>query len=127
MVNGPNTVPACIEVAAIDEYVEKCRSMNRDNKLKSLGRLKKRWVANDLRGGDTVALAIASNAVLAAYEMLRPRSLASQWFVSALDPDTGNTIWKRELPSGVLAGGLLVDRDGRVVVTLENGGIVCFG
>jgi len=127
MVNGPNTVPACIDVAAIDEYVEKCRSMNRDSKLRSLGRLKKRWVANDLRGGDTVALAIASNAVLVAYEMPRPRSLASQWFVSALDPDTGKTIWKRELPSGALAGGLLVDRDGRVVVTLENGGMVCFG
>jgi len=56
-----------------------------------------------------------------------PERGPSGWAVVMLDPKNGEVIWRADLPSRPLTGGLLVDRDGQIVVVLENGKVVCFG
>ena len=92
---------------------------------------------------DTVSLALAQNMALAVYETRGYESNQSQWSVAAINLTDGSTIWEHDLnPWGYLGsrdsmvntisqpalpGGILVDREGRVVVILENGFVVCFG
>ncbi len=45
----------------------------------------------------------------------------------ALNPDSGETLWQKTLPSAPLSWGIAVDRDGRIVVTLKNGQVICYG
>ena len=44
-----------------------------------------------------------------------------------LDRDTGALIFQHELPGAPRLNGLAIDRDGRVLVTLDDGGVVAFG
>ncbi len=39
----------------------------------------------------------------------------------------GGVLWSKPLPSAPVPWGLAVDRDGRIVVTLEDGQVLCFG
>jgi outer membrane protein assembly factor BamB len=52
---------------------------------------------------------------------------APGWAVVLLDPKDGKVLWRDNLPSRPFSGGLLIDRDGQIVVVLENGQIICFG
>ncbi len=52
---------------------------------------------------------------------------APQWVVCALDKDSGNKLWEKPLPSEPLYSSLLIDRDGRVIVVLKNGRMICYG
>ena len=63
------------------------------------------------------ALAVGKNAVV----------LAERLNVLAFDLNDGSVLWSKSLPSPTVSWGLAVDRDGRVVITLKNGRILCFG
>ncbi len=45
----------------------------------------------------------------------------------ALSVDDGRTLWQHALPGLPASWGLAVDRDGRAVVTLQDGRVLCFG
>ena len=45
----------------------------------------------------------------------------------ALDIEDGGMLWSQPLPSAPVAWGLAVDRNGRVIVALEDGKVLCFG
>ena len=47
--------------------------------------------------------------------------------VIALKLEDGKVLWSQPLPSPAVTWGMAVDRDGRVIVTLENGQVLCFG
>lgn len=51
----------------------------------------------------------------------------AQWLLVALDRRTGSELWREELPSEPLSGGLSVNRDGNLIVMLRDGGVVCVG
>ena len=44
-----------------------------------------------------------------------------------LNLDDGSTVWTQTLPAPPVPWGLAVDRTGRVIVTLEDGRVLCFG
>jgi len=44
-----------------------------------------------------------------------------------LNLQDGKMLWSQSVPSAPVPWGLAVDRDGRVVVTLEDGQVLCFG
>ena len=69
------------------------------------------------------AIAVAKNAVLLAW--LRPASANRS--VEALDLTTGKSLWDQRLPARPVDFGLAVDRDGRVLVALRDGRVLCFG
>ncbi len=66
---------------------------------------------------DSVAFAACRNAVL----------IANTSEVVALDIKSGTKLWSQPLPAAPVTWGMAVDRDGRVVVSLEDGQVVCFG
>ena len=66
---------------------------------------------------DSVAFAVCSNAVL----------IAGTSEVAALNLKNGVKLWSKALPAVPVPWGLAVDRNGRVVVTLEDGQTLCFG
>ena len=47
--------------------------------------------------------------------------------VYALDINNGRLLWKQSVSSTPVDWGLAVDRDGRTIVTLEDGQVICFG
>jgi len=73
------------------------------------------------------------SATVASIEMrLRARSInavvvAKDKQIVALNLANGQVLWSRPLPAPPVTWGVAVDRDGRVVVTLEDGQVLCFG
>ncbi len=65
---------------------------------------------------DSVAMAVCSNAVV----------VAEKSGIVALNIRDGNVIWSENVPSAPVSWGLAIDRDGHVIVTLEDGQILCF-
>ena len=103
------------KVIAFDRLTEdqRQRVLRAWGKLEIPG-LKPVW-ENDCPG--SVALALCRNAVVIA--------TASQ--VLLLDLQTGKQLWSQPLPAAPVPWGLAVDRHGRVILTLENGHVLCFG
>jgi outer membrane protein assembly factor BamB len=66
---------------------------------------------------DSVALAVCGNAVV----------VAGKSEVAALNIKDGKVLWSQPLPVPAVTWGLAVDCEGRVIVTLENGQVLCFG
>ncbi len=66
---------------------------------------------------DSVATAVCGNAVV----------IAEKSQVVALNLEDGKPLWSHRLGSRPADWGLAVDRDGRVLVVLDDGQIVCFG
>ena len=65
---------------------------------------------------DSVAMAVCGNAVV----------VASTSEVVALSLADGKPLWTQPLPAAPVSWGLAVDRDGRVMVSLEDGRVLCF-
>ena len=47
--------------------------------------------------------------------------------IVVLNLQDGKILWSQPVPSAPVPWGLAVDRDGRIVVTLEDGRVLCFG
>ncbi|MBN2290500.1 MAG: PQQ-binding-like beta-propeller repeat protein, partial [Candidatus Glassbacteria bacterium] len=122
MVNGRFGEPVCYSLAKVRQYLDRGDPKSQ---------VESEWIASGvtgprLRESDAVSLAVAANAVLVIYETPVVRDRRSRWTLRSLDPGSGAVLWEQRLPSPVLPGGLLVDRDGRVVVVMEDGSVACY-
>ncbi|HUU27679.1 MAG TPA: PQQ-binding-like beta-propeller repeat protein [archaeon] len=125
VVNGRFETPVCYSIGKVEKYLVEG---NPDNQ--------KTWPERDwtaarpedprLKGSDAVSLAVAQNAALIVYESPVVRDRNSRWTLYSLNPDNGSLVWEQRLPSPALPGSLLVGREGRVIVVLENGNVACF-
>ncbi len=125
--NGPRSIPVCVDTDVLVEYLEKATPADMRRQLAYANRIKKNWTAQELMGSDVVAFVMANNAVITALEKPRPRRLSSDWELAGLDPETGKVMWKQRLPSAALPGGVLVDRNSRIIVVHEDGSVSCLG
>jgi hypothetical protein len=83
------------------------------------------WTRLDIRAkplwshacNESRAWAVCRNAVL----------VAGKSELVALDIDDGSKLWSHPLPAAPAVWGLAVDSKGRVIVTLEDGRVLCFG
>lgn len=66
---------------------------------------------------DSRAVAVCPNAVV----------VAGDETVCSLDPDSGKVIWSYDLPARPVSWGLAVTRDGKAVLTLDDGRVLCLG
>jgi hypothetical protein len=63
----------------------------------------------------SVALALGKNALV----------LASRSEVLAVDLQDGKALWKKPLPCPPVSWGLAIDRQGRILLALEDGSVLC--
>ena len=76
---------------------------------------------------DINAVALASDAVLITHgKNSGAHTELSEWFLSGLDRKTGKILFEVKLPSEPLFGGLAVSRNKSILVTLRDGGVLCF-
>ena len=65
----------------------------------------------------SIAMAVGKNAVV----VLKEKE------VVALDIEDGKVLWTGWIPHEAVPWGLALDRDGRVIVSIKDGRIMCFG
>jgi len=65
----------------------------------------------------SAAIAVCKNAVV----------IANKSEIVALSLKDGGILWSQPVPSSPVPWGLAVDRNGRIIVTLEDGKVMCFG
>ncbi len=80
------------------------------------------WI--DKSGRRFNALVVTPTAILAAGHT--GASEQEVPLLAAIDPTTGADLWRHELPSAAVRGGLAVDHAGRIVVVLDDGRVVVF-
>ncbi len=91
------------------------------------------------------AMAVAGNSVVLAFSQPRPAPGAADasrlpgtggqageggehgGVIEALDLRSGQSLWRHPLPAEPVDCGLAIDRDGRVLVALRDGRVLCFG
>ena len=88
-----------------------------------------RW-QSDLNGAsefEAVSMAVCPNAVVAVVKYQNRTRAHAQWYVVALDAKSGAPYFQHELQDVPLPDGLLVDAQGRIIVTTISGDVVCLG
>ena len=87
------------------------------------------WAARPFN--ENVAVAVAKNAVIV---MGINRQFADRqappeetYGITALDIRTGKQIWQQAISAAPVAWGLAIDREGRVLATLQDGHVLCLG
>jgi outer membrane protein assembly factor BamB len=104
----------CLDADKMDEWIRKERPG-----------VKERWKTNSVV--NSVSVAVAGNAIVAAGEVGRGARSPSGWSVQAFAIESGDLLWAEPLPRPALPGGLCVDKDGRMIVVLEGGNVLCLG
>jgi outer membrane protein assembly factor BamB len=74
-----------------------------------------------------VAVVVCPNAVVAVIQQQQKNRAQPQWYVAAVDKQTGRKLWQHEILGQPLPDGLLVDRNGQVVVTMLDGSLLGLG
>ena len=80
-----------------------------------------------MQGHDVLSLALTSNAVVAVCQASRPRNCLPFWQLMILDRKDGSVMSRTRLPSEPIPGALAITRNGSILVTLQDGGLVCYG
>ena len=47
-------------------------------------------------------------------------------FLVSMDTADGSSLWRKELPSNAVKGGVSIDHQGNIIVAMENGQLACF-
>jgi outer membrane protein assembly factor BamB len=74
---------------------------------------------------EAISIVVCPNAVIAVIQQQQKYRAQPQWYVVAFDSEKGRQLWRHEVRESPLPGGLLVDRDGQVVVTMLSGNVQC--
>jgi PQQ-like domain len=117
-VNGRSTLPQSFRAADVAAYVKE-------------GNEQRQPPSATLSGippnSDVIALVLADDRAVVVCTVVQPGMLAPAWRILLADLSRGSVTWQRNLPAAALPGGVLIDREGRVAVVLQNGGVVSFG
>jgi len=80
---------------------------------------------------ENVAVAVAQNAVVLAGTDRRfgkPEGRPAETYgIAALSLEDGKPLWRHPLPAGPVSWGVAISREGRALVALRDGRVVCFG
>jgi hypothetical protein len=77
---------------------------------------------------DVNSLVMTPSSVVVAWGVKDPRvgGPPVNWFLGALKLDDGSTLWQTPLPAEPVTGAMTVDRDGRILLALRDGRVVCW-
>ena len=85
------------------------------------------WTGKILDGQLVLGMALAKNFVVVTTEAPQFRSLQPEYRVYLLDAATGDAVSRDTLPGPPRLNGVAIDREGRILVALEDGGVACYG
>ena len=86
------------------------------------------WATDlDAEKFETISLALTPNAVVATVRLQEKHRARRDWFVLGLNVKDGKQLFRQRLDEEPLPGGLLIDRDGRIVITSVSGTVTCYG
>ncbi len=88
------------------------------------GQPRPKVVWQDKSGRRFNSFIVSGDTLLAAAQISAPD--ATTTILTAVNVEDGSDLWSLELPAAVVKGGTAIDHQGRIVVALENGRIVCF-
>ena len=71
------------------------------------------------------AMAVGTNAVVVAGKLDQSAETATGSMLTALLLENGRELWSQSLPAAPAWWGLATDRVGRIVVTLQDGSVIC--
>jgi hypothetical protein len=71
--------------------------------------------------------ALAANLLLVVHPQGGLKAELKNWQLSALDRNSGETVWVIDLPCRPAWNGLSIAGDGSILLSLWDGSIVCFG
>jgi len=75
---------------------------------------------------ETLAMAVAANQVVTVSGPAPwQKTNRDRWTALGYDARTGKSLWWQGVPSPPLANGMLIDREGKVVIVLQNGTVHC--
>jgi hypothetical protein len=116
-----------VEASAGDVLIQGTESAMMRVELKGGDDGKPKVIWKDSRFVATSAVVLAKNAVIVAGSLNGQTSDdAPRPVLLALDIDSGKTLWSKPLPAPVENWGLAVDRDGRLILTLVDGRVLCY-
>ena len=112
-----------------DEATNRANRFSRNIVRALSSRGEERWQSNlgDSGKFEALSLTVAPNAIVTVARYQDLRRAVPQYFLTAMHPENGNQLFQIEVPGEPLPGGLIIDREGRILVSLIDGGIVCFG
>jgi hypothetical protein len=76
---------------------------------------------------EVLSLAVCAGDVVAVLQHQQGRRAQPEWSVAAWETETGKPRFQHHFSNEPLPGGLLVDHDGRVVVVMLDGSVLCYG
>jgi outer membrane protein assembly factor BamB len=121
----------CIDSAKLAEQIDASSPTGQDrrpnNVVEALPADAIRWSSDlgEANKFEAVSIVVCPNAIVAAIQQQHKFRAQPQWYVVAFDQQSGNPLWRQEINETPLPDGLLVDRDGRVVVTTVHGSVIC--
>ena len=74
-----------------------------------------------------VSLAICAEDVVAVLQHQQEHRAQPEWSVAAWETEAGKPRFQHHFFNEPLPGGLLVEHDGRVVVVMLDGSVLCYG
>jgi outer membrane protein assembly factor BamB len=122
----------CLNTADLLEQIDASEPVGQDRRVNNLADAAAstgavRWSSDlgEANKFEAVAVVVCPNAIVATIQQQNKVRAQPQWYVVAFDKQTGNPLWRHEIGETPLPDGLLVDRDGRVVVTTVPGSVIC--
>ena len=76
---------------------------------------------------EVLSLALCPNEVVAVLQHQQEHRAQPEWSVAALDAEAGKMRFQHPFSAEPLPGGLLIEHDGRVVVVMLDGSVLCYG
>ena len=135
LVNFRNGTVACCDAGKFDEGIRgmlaerenndrRRRNASLASRLIETKAIRWEYRLGDENRFEVLSLAVCPNGVVAVLQLLEGDRAQPQWFLAVLDLENGKPRYRDELHSEPLPGGLLVDRDGGVMVSMLDGSVI---
>ena len=138
-VNGPRGRLMCVDT---DTFVEALgrpdpkkpdRVPNRQwrpSVIATLTNEERRWTSGSITGNNALSVALARNAALVLVQAGGAGTEGDApptWALVAVGLKDGKQLWRQQLKTAPVPGGVIVTRDGKVLLANQDGSVTCFG